>query len=291
MPATLTSLNPASARPGDAIALTGTGFVAGMLVAVESPGSTDHILANVASAASATFEAPDLLGGAAGQAAVSVILPGEDTASNALILAMRVAPDVAAAAQLVGLARLKTILGLLPDEKAQDDRLQLLIEVASGQIQRYCDRTFGVEAIVDELHDGDDSNILRLECTPIVAVTALAIDGSAVLPAEVKVYPDYIRLEEGEEYSARLRSTGRIFPRGLQNITVSYTAGYAAVPADISHACCLQVSHLLNTVTKQGVMNETNPTAGTTTAFVMADLASGVKAICNRYRRSRVGVV
>lgn len=271
--------------------MAGTGFVAGMIVQVEADSGIIHVPANVVSSINATFLAPDLLSGAAGKIMVSVILPGESQTSNALPLEMRVAPDVAAVAQLVGLARLKTILGLLPDEKAQDDRLQLLIEVASGQIQRYCDRTFGVEAIADELHDGDDSNILRLDCTPIIAVTALAIEGSAIAPAEVKVYPDYIRLEEGEEYSARLRSTGRIFPRGLQNITVSYTAGYVAVPPDISHACCLQVSHLLNTVTKQGVMNETNPTAGTTTAFVMADLASGVKAICNRHRRSRVGVV
>jgi hypothetical protein len=192
---------------------------------------------------------------------------------------------------LCSLEYLKAALGIASDETSDDAKFTALIQMASGQIAAWCGRDFKVVDITDELRDGDDSALLTLVHTPIVSVSALSIDGQVIDPAEAKVYPNYIKFDDSGEYSARLRSSGRIFPAGCQNVKVSYRAGYSVIPAEISDACVGQVAFLMNTLTKQGLLNETNQVAQATTGYAQVALAPAVKVACNRYRRSRVAVV
>lgn len=287
MPTTLTALNPMTASAGEPLTLVGSGFAAGIRVdystALVSVTDPTPELVNSAELRSVV---PDLLQGLAGDVSVSVCNPEEEP-SNVLIFGLLAQPPVQGVFRLCSLAGLKAALGLAASEDDSDARYSALIEMASSSITAYCEREFQVAAYV-EACDGDGTGLLRLAHTPIVAVSALSIDGSAVPLSEVKVSPEFIQLEGDLDYSARLRSSGRVFPEGIQNITVAYTAGYTAVPAEISHACILQVAYLMNTLTKQGLVNEGNTTAGVTTAFAQGLLAPAVRSICNRYRRPKV---
>ncbi|MFB3828952.1 MAG: phage head-tail connector protein [Bryobacteraceae bacterium] len=192
---------------------------------------------------------------------------------------------------LCTLDQVKAALGLAADEASEDSRLTFLIGMASGQIADYCGRDFELAEIANELHDGDGSALLPLEHTPIVAVTALEIDGQAVEAAEVKVYPEYIRFGDSAGYNARLRSYSRVFPEGTQNVKVSYRAGYEEIPVGIANACVVQVIYLMNTLAKQGLLSETNQVAQSTTAYAQEVLAPEAKVACNRYRKPGMAVI
>ena len=141
-------------------------------------------------------------------------------------------PIVEEVQPLCTLSLLKAVLGVSVEETLDDPKLQALIGKASTQIAAYCGRDFAVVEVEDELQDGDDSPLLTLARTPILAVTALSIDGQAVDVAEVKVYPNYIRFEDSGEYNPRLRSSNRIFPGGAQNIrsvTARATPGFPRI--------------------------------------------------------------
>ncbi len=192
---------------------------------------------------------------------------------------------------LCTLADLKAFLGIAADDNASDARLTELITTASGQIAGYCGREFEIVAVANELHDGDGTDELRVDLTPIVSVSALSIDGEAVDVAELAIYHTMVAFKASGEYSPRLRSYGQVFPVGRQNVSISYSAGYAAVPRDIQDACKLQVAFLTNTIGKQGVLSESNKNAQAFTSYTHALLSPAVRTICARYRRNRIGVV
>lgn len=72
--------------------------------------------------------------------------------------------------------------------------------------------------------------MLPLKNYPILTVTALSIDGTAVSSTDYKVYsdPGYLLLTE---------ASGKTFSQGTQNISVSYTYGYSAVPSIVEQLC------------------------------------------------------
>jgi hypothetical protein len=192
---------------------------------------------------------------------------------------------------LCTLAELKAFLGVAAEETADDARYGELIKTASAQIIGYCGRSFEIVAVENELHDGDGTEELRVDLTPIAAVAALSIDGQAESVSELAIYHTMVAFKDSGTYNARLRSTGRVFPIGRQNVSISYLAGYAAVPREIVDMCKLQVVHLMNVGTKQGIVSETNQVAQATTTYSDKALAPFVRATCSRYRRTRMAAV
>lgn len=290
MALTLTSLTPAQAKPGATIALAGAGFEPGCLVTYASAAfSVNDTSAVVASATEIISTLPNIFQGISGNLTVTVVGPSGD-ASAALLITVLAQPEIEPIQPLCSIASVKAMLGVEATEQFDDRRLLELIEIASAQIESYCDRRFAVAEYSDVL-DGDGSDLLELSNTPIKEVLALSINGIAVDPAEAYVYPNWIRFDSGGEYSARLRGGGRVFAQGLRNISVTYRAGYEQVPAVISKACQLQVSHLYNTSNRQGVVSETNQTGGVTNQYAQTALCPDAARECNRYRRTKVRIV
>lgn len=192
---------------------------------------------------------------------------------------------------LCTLAELKGFLGVAADETADDARYAELITTASAQIEGFCGRSFDIADIENELHDGDGTDELRVEVTPIVSVSALSIDGDAVDIAELAIYHTLVAFKTSGDYEPRLRTASRIFPQGRQNIGISYRAGYVAVPRDVKDYCKLQVVFLMNVAVKQGIVSETNQVAQATTTYSDQHLAPGVRTGLARYRRTRVAAV
>lgn len=285
--ALLASLSPTPAHPGEWLTLSGSGFLPGVRVDYHTPNvSASDTNPQLVSSSELRSVVPDLFQGMSGQLAVSVLNPGQDP-SNALTLDISGSPEIAQAFPLVSLGQLKAALGLRLDDESQDDRFRQMILLASSALAGYCQREFRVLEYT-ESYDGDGTSILRLRQTPILEVLSLSICGQPVPVSDVKVTPEFLQFDDAGSYEARLRTTARAFPAGVQNITVSYRAGYEQVPAEIAQACILQVSYLMNTLAKQGVANEGNTTAGVQTAFQQGLLSAAARALANRYRRPKV---
>ena len=93
--------------------------------------------------------------------------------------------------------------------------------------------------ITDETHDGDGRDLLRVKYPPIVSVTSLTIDDTAVGSSKYKVYDNYVRLIEDiyEIVPAR-------FPVGTQNVSITYVSGMATAPEDVKVAVASAVVYI-----------------------------------------------
>lgn len=160
-----------------------------------------------------------------------------------------------------------------------DDLLERLISAASAFIGDYTGRGSMISAAATEYYDGTGSAVLMLRRYPITAVAALKINGSSVAAAQP--YP-----KEGfffDQQSVMLR--GYLFQRGLQNIEVSYTAGYAqdSIPADLQQACIDLVGFKYKN--RQHIDETTKGLAGTTTSYIQDELPKNLRLMLDNFRR------
>lgn len=142
--------------------------------------------------------------------------------------------------------------------QAHDDSTlnDLFISAAQDIIENFLG--YGVEETfyVDRLYSGDGTCILFLGKQPISAVDSVKIDG-AVMPGldELKVQDDYIYHEDG-------------FPAGIQNISVTFTAGWAA--GEIPNVIKLTALRIAGILKKEsngniGINSVTDPASGSRT--------------------------
>jgi len=107
-----------------------------------------------------------------------------------------------------------------------------------------------------ETYDGDGTDILLLDKVPLVSVSALSIDSVGANASEYKVYTaGYIRLVHtaGSAIEEAIGSTSATFPVGQKNISITYTAGEAAVPAYVEMAAAMAISQIALISERAGV--------------------------------------
>lgn len=121
--------------------------------------------------------------------------------------------------------------------EADAEYLAHLVDAASTAVERYCKRTFALTSHTAEYHDGGGRTAIFLDNFPLgelVSVTVIEAGG-----AEVEIDGDSFRMNDGTgEIRFKRDSSGAYtcFPRGFRNIKVSYTAGFAPVPEDVTEA-------------------------------------------------------
>lgn len=130
----------------------------------------------------------------------------------------------------------KKFLGIPKGDYSQDETIALFINSASGYIENYCDRIFGLTEY-PEFIPGRDSNRLILGNYPVNEVLEVNIDGT-----DVELDKFRVMHKEGMLYVLRGRfpeliSTGRFtYPRKDildYNVFVRYTSGYI-LPKDVT---------------------------------------------------------
>lgn len=170
--------------------------------------------------------------------------------------------------------------------------IETLIGNASTMIESVCARTFEA-ATYTETRNGNGAPMLFLRQGPIVSVASLSIDGIAIPAATTPtsygyVFDDrrlYLRGNAG--ISARVTGTPGGYPigfsRGVQNIAVEYSAGYATIPADLNQACVELVADML---AKRDRIDLKSQTLGQndTVAYNLVDMPPRVKTILRAYR-------
>lgn len=121
-----------------------------------------------------------------------------------------------------------------------------LISAVSTTIQNFVGYQFA-QASYTRTFNGNASHKMLLPDRPIVSVTSVTIEGISI-PAGTPVPQPGFRFDNKFVYLAGFERYGGFgderayagrFIRGVQNVTISYTAGYATIPPDVVQACLI----------------------------------------------------
>jgi len=179
-----------------------------------------------------------------------------------------------AAGDLTTLSDVKAWLNV---QTTNDDALLTrLISAASTFIQSWLNRQIASQSYTQTLN-GNASRKMVLENWPITAVSSLTIDGVVVSQSPNSQTTGYM-FDDKVVYLI-----SRSFCRGLQNIVISYTAGYSSVPLDIAQACIELVSMRYRERDRIGLASKA--VGGETTAYSLKDMSDSVRAQLSQYRR------
>lgn len=123
---------------------------------------------------------------------------------------------------------IKALLGITGDN-SQDARIELLITMATAQIEAITGYKMAQEEISDETYDGDASRMILMRWMPITGIDKIEFKNG-----------DAWDLVDPENYELKGRS-GQIFfsgslPRGINNVRIKYTAGYATLNPSLDAA-------------------------------------------------------
>lgn len=133
---------------------------------------------------------------------------------------------------LVSLAELKTWCGVTGTD--DDNLLSRLITQISRAILNILDRPAILPQLYTETHDGGNEVSILLRQWPVNSVTSCIIDGVAIPPspplvAGASAQPGHVLDPVAiapPGVMQRLSLRGSLFTCGVQNITISYSAGY-----------------------------------------------------------------
>ena len=177
----------------------------------------------------------------------------------------------------------KTYLGL--SGTTHDSVIDDLIASASEAIENYCGRQFAVTSHT-EYHDGQGSGSVVLQYRPVTAVSGVWDDPARDFEDDSLIESDdYVLDSEGG--IIRLLS-GATFSHGVRNVKVSYSAGYSAVPKDVTQACIMLIAawFLRGREGADGLRGRT--VEGVSQQFDAASLPGPVKDLLSPYREHTV---
>jgi hypothetical protein len=144
---------------------------------------------------------------------------------------------------LTSLNTAKNFLKIPLAETGTDAMIEIFINAASDDCERYCDRRFA-QATYTESHLGRGGNLIVLNQWPIISITELRVDTAADFsdPETVIDSDDYMI---GDSDNTLYLKNGKTFPntRGFLSVRVIYVAGYATVPSSLEHACLWLVNY------------------------------------------------
>jgi len=179
------------------------------------------------------------------------------------------------AIDLTTLANLKAWLGLTSE--TGDAQLERLITSVSQMMLGVMERTSILSATCVETRNGTGTKRLVLANGPVTAIATLTVDGRTI-PASTSVSDSgYVMTET----SVLLRSG--VFPEGIGNIEITYTAGYAAVPADLEQAC-LDICALA-WKERDRIGHVSKSLDGETVTFMIKDMPDRARTILREYRK------
>lgn len=127
---------------------------------------------------------------------------------------------------LTTLAAVKSILKISAEQTKDDSILEDLINACSSVIENYCERKFKEQTYIDEEYDGTGRKHILLKQYPVKSIDNVKIDDVVLDPSEYRV-----------KKSNGMLVKNYIWPLGDINVTVTYTAGYTEIPADLELAC------------------------------------------------------
>jgi hypothetical protein len=208
---------------------------------------------------------------------------------------------------LTTVSKLRQWISLKPG--TDDGQLARLVSAVSLALAGYCNRIFKLQGY-SEVRNGTGGTVLVLRQIPVMTVGGLWIDGRAIA---AKALPDVSTVAILDAGAADLATDGTPvspatpvvsgagwvlmderslqldgfrFTKGVGNVVVRYTAGYApgAIPGDLEQACidcCASWYKRRERIDQQSIAAE-----GQVLTFSLADLPSTARLILDqKYRR------
>ncbi|HKT10642.1 MAG TPA: hypothetical protein VJW77_02330 [Terriglobia bacterium] len=207
---------------------------------------------------------------------------------------------------LTDVATLIEYANLLSPNQQVQDIAQEVISGFSRSFYRYAGRTAGIYSAVTNLtewYDGNNADILYTINDPIVSVSSVAVNGTAVPQSTGVTAPGWFIDQSQKAIVMRWNSGGYgqatfantdwavfsglqpyLFLRGRGNVEIVYSAGTAAVPDDLLLAALKQCTVFLNRRLREDERSKTIPSAGTT-SYASWAWSPDVLQICAGFKR------
>ncbi len=132
-----------------------------------------------------------------------------------------------AASTIVTLAEIRLFLGMkVGEQTGRDDVLTSLLDEYNGDIENFIGVTM-INTTYTESYDGDDTDWIFLEHYPIISVTSLSIDGTALSIVTDEDFYIYADMGEIKLDSTTFTSTN------YKNVVFVYVAGYGIARANV----------------------------------------------------------
>jgi len=178
---------------------------------------------------------------------------------------------------LTSRAAVKSVLGIPTGVTRSDALIDTLVAVADSLILEEIDLPSESVATYSEAIDVEfaGQREIGLRYRPVVSVVALTIGASIPTATEYAV---------ASSGSLRLTADGAYFPIGREQVEITYTAGFASVPADLSHAATLVAVQAFNHGGHSGFESERVSTYSYKLDGSMVPPLA--QRILNRYRRA-----
>jgi hypothetical protein len=188
---------------------------------------------------------------------------------------------------LTSLNTAKNFLKIPLAETGTDSMIEIFINSASEDCERYCDRKFKQASYV-ETHLGKGGNLLILNQWPIISITELRIDTAADFTSSDSLIDsdDYM---VGDSYNTLYLKNGKVFPntRGFISIRVSYDAGFSPVPSSLEHACLWLVSYYYKMWNNSNI-GRPNKSKENESATYLQGWPDHVIKILNQFKRTEI---
>ena len=131
-----------------------------------------------------------------------------------------------AATTVVTLTEMRSFLNIPTAQTGKDDLLISLLDAYNGKIENYLGVTMINSTYTTEKYDGNDTDSLFLKHYPIVSVSELIIGDDTLTASDFVIYDEgYLKIDS-DTYS--------IFTKDVQNVSITYNAGWGAARANVN---------------------------------------------------------
>ncbi len=182
--------------------------------------------------------------------------------------------------ELTTKARVKEFMGMDSNFTDDDDLIDRLITEESKTISQECGRTFH-SADYTEYYCGNGDNELLVANYPINSVSGIWDDTDREWGDDTKIDSDDIIISNRIEGVVILKNTYFV-KSGLENIKITYNAGYSTIPTDLELACTQKV--VADYIEAKGGVNAIIEAE---TIYRPDKLRKEAQKIINKYKRVR----
>ncbi len=114
-------------------------------------------------------------------------------------------------------------------------------------IEKYTGLSFSGVQTIDELHDGSGNTELLLDRRPVLTLENIVIlswpyTNYVITPSSIEVVGPMGMLRVKNVYDVGFSPIAPVFPKGQNNIKVTYTCGYTSFPSEVQAALVLLVA-------------------------------------------------
>ena len=188
------------------------------------------------------------------------------------------------------LADLHTYLNIPTAENTDDTLLQAMLDAATGMIQAYLSYDMASQ-VYTEQRNGWNTTVMKTYNRPIISVQSVTVDGQAIPAAANSQQPGYMFDQfcifftnaNPVQTVPGFNNSPSIFTRGMGNVILAYTAGYATIPPVVQFVCKSIAARMYKRTSRIG--EKSKSIGGQTTAsYDDTQLTNEEKMVLDRYK-------